>query len=101
MGSPLSPALCLMVVALSEEIWFRTYASFLKSLDLASRFLRYVDNRLCLVDPTWLSEPSITNFLHPDFYGRPILQPDQEFLGFLLEFEPLRCVIHRPEISPR
>ena len=24
MGSPLSPALCLMVVALSEEVWFRT-----------------------------------------------------------------------------
>ena len=29
MGSPLSPALCLMVVALSEEIWFRTYESCL------------------------------------------------------------------------
>ena len=24
MGSPLSPALCIMVVALSEEIWYRT-----------------------------------------------------------------------------
>ena len=29
MGSPLTPALCLMVVALSEEVWFRTYQSFL------------------------------------------------------------------------
>ena len=47
MGSPLSPALCLMVVALSEEVWFRSYKSFLSCIDLTSRFLRYVDNRLC------------------------------------------------------
>ena len=29
MGSPLSPALCMMVVALSEEIWYRTYRTTL------------------------------------------------------------------------
>ena len=58
----------ILVVALSEEVWFRSYSSFLQSLDLASRFLRYVDNRLCLVDPSWLYEPSIANFLRPDFY---------------------------------
>ena len=87
MGSPLSPALCLMVVALSEDVWFRTYES---SMDLTSRFLRYVDNRLCLVDPSWMSEPAFGNFLRPAFYGSPILEtePDQEFLGFLLEFGP-------------
>ena len=50
---PLSPALCLTVVALSEEVWFRTYATFLTYMDLSSRFPRYVDNRLCLVDPSW------------------------------------------------
>jgi hypothetical protein len=53
MGSPLSPPLCLMVVALSEEIWFRTFASTLMSMDLTSRLLRYVDNRLCLIDPIY------------------------------------------------
>ena len=37
MGSPLSPALCLMVVALSEEVWFRTFESY-----------------TC---PTWISPP--------------------------------------------
>ena len=37
MGSPLSPALCLMVVALAEEIWYRTFSSTLSNLDLASR----------------------------------------------------------------
>ena len=91
MGSPLSPALCLMVVALSEEVWYRTFSSTLSTLDLSSRFLRYVDNRLCLVNPHWLDEPAFSTFLHPDFYGHPIVpedEPDQEFLGFTIENEP-------------
>ena len=91
MGSPLSPALCLMVVALSEEVWFRTYESQLTNMDLTSRLLRYVDNRLCLPDPSWIDDPAFKLFLHPDFYGNPIIletEPDQEFLGFILEFDP-------------
>ena len=91
MGSPLSPALCLMVVALSEEIWYRTFADTLASTDLTSRLLRYVDNRLCLVDPSWHYEPAFANFLHPEFYGKPVIletEPDQEFLGLCIEFEP-------------
>lgn len=90
-GSPLSPALCLMVVALSEEVWYRTYSSTLSTLDLSSRFLRYVDNRLCLINLHWLDDPAFTTFHHPDFYGHPIVledEPDQEFLGFTIEFEP-------------
>ena len=80
-----------MVVALSEEVWHRTFSTSLATLDLSSRFLRYVDNRLCLVDPHWLDDPAISTFLHPDFYGQPIVledEPDQEFLGFTIEFEP-------------
>ena len=91
MGSPLSPALCMMVVALSEEIWYRTYQTTLSTMDLSARLLRYVDNRLCLADPTWSCEIAFTNFLHPEFYGNPIIletEPDQEFLGFCIEFEP-------------
>ena len=92
MGSPLSPALCLMVVALSEEVWFRTYESQLSNMDLTSRCLRYVDNRLC---PSRLflgnrNLPSSCSYT-PDFYGKPIVletEPDQEFLGFILEFDP-------------
>ena len=41
MGSPLSPALCMMVVALSEEIWYQTYHTTLASMDLSARLLRY------------------------------------------------------------
>ena len=91
MGSPLSPALCLMVVALSEEVWYRTYESQLSTMDLTSRCLRYVDNHLCLPDSSWVTEPAFELFLHPDFYGKPIVletEPDQEFLGFILEFDP-------------
>ena len=91
MGSPLSPALCMMVVALSEEIWYQTYHTTLATMDLSARLLRYVDNRLCLADPSWDYEISFTNFLHPEFYGNPIIletEPDQEFLGFCIEFEP-------------
>ena len=43
MGSPLSPALCMMVVALSEEIWYRTYRTTLSNMDLTARLLRYVE----------------------------------------------------------
>ena len=85
MGSPLSPALCMMVVALSEEIWYRTYRTTLTTMDLSARLLRYVDNRLCLADPSWDYEICFANFLHPEFYGHPIIletEPDQEFLGF-------------------
>lgn len=91
MGSPLSPALCLMVVALSEEVWYRTFQTTLATLDLSSRLLRYVDNRLCLVNRSWLDDPAFTTFLHPMFYGEPIVletEPDQEFLGFCIEFNP-------------
>ena len=91
MGSPLSPALCLMVVALSEEVWHRTFSTTLATMDLSSRFLRYVDNRLCLVVQHWMDDPAISTFLHPEFYGQPIVledEPDQEFLGFTIEFEP-------------
>ena len=60
-------------------------------MDLTSRCLRYVDNRLCLLDPSWLSDPVFDTFLHPDFHGSPIIletEPDKEFLGFILEFDP-------------
>ena len=78
-------------IALSEEIWYRTYRTTLSTMDLTARLLRYVDNRLCLSDPSWDYEICFANFLHPEFYGHPIIletEPDQEFLGFCIEFEP-------------
>jgi hypothetical protein len=71
MGSPLSPALWLMVVALSEEVWHRTFQTTLSTMGLTSRLLRYVDGSLCLVAPHWLDDPAFAPFLHPEFYGAP------------------------------
>ena len=39
----------------------------------------------------WHLEPAFATFLHPEFYGKPIIletEPDQEFLGFCVEFDP-------------
>ena len=61
--------------------------------------LRYVDNRLCLADPSWDYEISFTNFLNPEFYGNPIIletEPDQEFLGFCIGFEPFALCYSPP-----
>ena len=51
----------------------------------------YVDNRLCLVNPHWLDEPALFQLLTSRLLWPIILEtdPDQEFLGFCIEFEPL------------
>ena len=48
MGSPLSPALCLMVVSISEQIRSINFKEILANHNLFVRHLRYVDNRLIL-----------------------------------------------------
>ena len=104
MGSPLSPALCLMVVALLEEVWHRTFQSTLSTMNLTLRLLRCVDNRLCLIDSHWFDDPALPTFLHPEFYGSPIfleIEPDQEFLGFCIEFNPLLSGFLHPETSTK
>ena len=82
MGSPLSPALCMMVVALSEEIWYRTYRTTLTTMDLSARLLRYVDNRLCLADPSWDYEISFNVLVSFMFYG---VLSDLYFLNILVQ----------------
>lgn len=47
-GSPLSEALCLMVVSISEQIWPINFKEILANHNLFVRHLRYVDNRLIL-----------------------------------------------------
>ena len=50
MGSPLSPALCLMVVSISEHIWSINFKQILCNHHLFIRHIRYVDNRLIFGD---------------------------------------------------
>ena len=99
MGSPLSPALCLMVVSISEQIWATSFKSILTNHHLFVRHIRYVYNRLVLGDPHITMLPPYEVLLNEGFYGKPIIletEPDQEFLGFMLETNPLELIYVGP-----
>ena len=86
MGSPLSPALCLMVVSISEQIWSNTFRHLMSNHHLFIRHIRYVDNRLIFGDKRLTELAPYEVLLDDGFYGKPIIletEPDQEFLGFM------------------
>ena len=98
-GSPLSPALCLMVVSIEEQIWHSTYQQFLASTAIWYKGLRYVDNRLLLGEPQLQYEPAFATLLDEHFYQAPIIleyEADQEFLGFQVETQPLEVIYNQP-----
>ena len=99
MGSPLSPALCLMVVSISEQIWSITFNQLLSNHNLFIRHIRYVDNRLIFGDKRLTELAPYEVLLDDGFYGKPIIletEPDQEFLGFMLETKPLELIYQGP-----
>ena len=99
MGSPLSPALCLMVVSISEQIWSITFNQLLSNHNLFIRHIRYVDNRLIFGDKRLTELAPHEVLLDDGFYGKPIIletEPDQEFLGFMLETKPLELRYQGP-----
>ena len=99
MGSPLSPALCLMVVSISEQIWSINFNQLLSNHSLFIRHIRYVDNRLIFGDKRLLDLAPYEVLLDEGFYGKPIIletEPDQEFLGFMLETQPLELIYQGP-----
>ena len=99
MGSPLSPALCLMVVSISEQIWSITFKQLLSNHNLFIRHIRYVDNRLIFGDKRLMELAPYEVLLDDGFYGKPIIletEPDQEFLGFMLETKPLELIYQGP-----
>ena len=99
MGSPLSPALCLMVVSISEQIWSSTFHQILSNHHLFIRHIRYVDNRLIFGDKRLTELAPYEVLLDDGFYGKPIIletEPDQEFLGFMLETKPLELIYQGP-----
>ena len=73
MGSPLSPALCLMVVSISEQIWSINFQEALAHHNLFVRHLRYVDNRLILGHHLIQALPPYEILLDEGFYGKPII----------------------------
>ena len=72
MGSPLSPALCLMVVSISEQIWHNTFHQLLSNHHLFIKHVRYVDNRLIFGDKRLTSFDPYEVLLDDGFYGKPI-----------------------------
>ena len=99
MGSPLSPALCLMVVSISEQIWSINFKQILSNHNLFIRHIRYVDNRLIFGDSRLMHLPPYEVLLDDGFYGKPIIletEPEQEFLGFMLETKPLELIYQGP-----
>lgn len=83
MGSPLSPALCLMVVSISEQMWSINFKEILANHKFFARHLRYVDNRFVLailnpkiyprMRPCWM-KASMANPCKPIILGS---EPDQ------------------------
>ena len=86
MGSPLSPALCLMVVSISEQIWSINF----NQLNSFPTIISSSNTSAMWTTDSFLATLASNNF-HPMksfFHGKPIIletEPDQEFLGFMLE----------------
>ena len=98
MGSPLSPALCGMVIAAQEEIWRRTFSITCCSMNQAQLGLRYVDNRLWISESRFEQLPGIRLLLNNHFYGGSIIledEPAYDFVGFSLDFEQRRILYNR------
>ena len=99
-GSPLSPALCLMVVSVYEQIWFHIHRESISTLHLSALFLRYVDNRLVILPSSTRDLAAFQVLVDPNFYKAPIIletEPDQEFLGFQLELDPFELCYQPPQ----
>ena len=84
MGSPLSPALCLMVVSISKQIWSINFKQILCNHHLFIRHITYADNRLIFGDSRLRDLPPYEVLL------------DEGFLGFMLETKPLELIYQGP-----
>ena len=63
------------------------------------KHVRYVDNRLLFADRRIGNLAAYDVLIHEGFYGKPIIletEPDQEFLGFMLECQPFKLVYQGP-----
>ena len=82
-GSKISPALCSICVAGHEMTWRQTYHIWRQSPGLHLLLMRYVDNRLTIVDQQHSTDHPLAVWLHKWFYGRPIEVEEVEDINFL------------------
>ena len=86
MGGHASPILCAVAVAYDEWIWKKAY-----NIQLHPSFLciRYVDNRLTILEENLNQIPAYSRFLNKLFYKFPVELEDcgnNKFLGYCLDF---------------
>ena len=115
MGSPCSPALCNIVVAVEEQCWHHTYKQLFtnhkhfphtRSTTQAIFFAtRYVDNHVLLIPRQLTRLPPFTQLTDASFYKPPVqleTEPGNIFLGF--DIDPSRssltyqCTLHNADI---
>lgn len=100
MGSPLSPALCLMVVSVYEQIWYHIHRESISNLHLHAFFCATLTNRLVILPSSTKDLPAFQILVDPHFYKAPIIletEPDQEFLGFQVELDPFELCYQPPQ----
>ena len=88
-----------MVVSISGQIWSINFNQLLSNHHPFIKHIRYVDRRLIFGDSRLQQLPPYEVLLDEGFYGKPIIldtEPDQEFLGFMLETKPVELIYHGP-----
>ena len=93
-----------MVVSISGQIWSINFNQLLSNHHLFIKYIRYVDNRLIFGDSRLQQLPPYEVLLDEGFCGKPIIletEPDQEFLGFMLETQPLELIYQGPTNIPQ
>ena len=98
-GKQISPVLASISVAYLEHTWYSHHEKFLLSVKEKFLCLRYVDNRIVLIDKQLVHHPSFQHFLHDDFYQPPVQLEavntagvQCEFLGFDIQISPTYAV---------
>jgi len=96
-GGQASPALCALAVTYKEHVWIKAY-----HITKHSGFLciRYVDNRLTVIEDSLQSLSSYKRFTSLQFYEDPVeLEAcgTDEFLGYQLDFANCTCLYKIPD----
>ena len=110
MGSPCSPALCNLVVAVEEQCWHHTCAGLFFNHKFHQHLphqhaiyfaTRYVDNRVLLLPEQLLSLPPFKQLTSASFYKAPVqleTEPANIFLGFAVD-PSQHTVIHQSQLT--
>ena len=96
-GNQTSPMLASLTVSLIEQQWFHQHRDLLQLYGSQFLCLRYVDNRIVLLNPLLHRFWAFREFLDDNFYVAPVqleavqsLQAQCEFLGFDIRLWPTR-----------